>query len=146
MKYIKLFESFTYDNLSENLSEKFNFWKRALEPEEIKLTLVQICCMYKDENLGFSHNYSDTWGDGTWLKEVAEETNDSKIKSISDNMIKLSKGQGKSLSDYLKDEDCDYIAKFFGIAPLNYEEDWTKEEEDTWDRSKCENRFSEEWD
>ena len=146
MKYIKLFENFTYDNLSENLSEKFNFWKRALEPEEIKLTLVQICCMYKDENLGFQHNYSDTWGDGTWLKEVAEETNDSKIKSISDNMIKLSKGQGESLSDYLKDEDCDYIAKFLGIAPLNYEEDWTKEEEDTWDRSKCENRFSEEWD
>jgi hypothetical protein len=94
--------------------------------------------MYKDEVLGSIVHSSDTWEDGTILKELVKETDDSKIKSILDNMAKLSnfdyKGHSESIFDYLQDEDCDYIAKFLGLVPLNYEEDWTDEEEDTWDK------------
>ena len=132
MKYIKLFESF---NVYEEFGTNY-VWKGWL-----KKTLMEICCMYKDEVLGSIVHSSDTWEDGTILKELVKETDDSKIKSILDNMAKLSnfdyKGHSESIFDYLQDEDCDYIAKFLGLAPLNYEEDWTDEEEDTWDKQKC---------
>ena len=129
MKYIKLFESF---NVYEEFGTNY-VWKGWL-----KKTLMEICCMYKDEVLGSIVHSSDTWEDGTILKELVKETDDSKIKSILDNMAKLSnfdyKGHSESIFDYLQDEDCDYIANFLGLAPLNYEEDWTDEEEDTWDK------------
>ena len=118
MKYIKLFESFN-----------------DLDPV-LKKNLKEICCMYKDEVLGSIVHYSDTWDDGTTLKELASKTDDSRIKSILFSIAKLSKfdyeGHAESIFDYLQDEDCDYIAKFLGLAPLNLEEDWTDEEEDTW--------------
>lgn len=118
MKYIKLFESFN-----------------DLDPV-LKKNLKEICCMYKDEVLGSIVHYSDTWDDGTTLKELASKTDDSRIKSILFSIAKLSKfdyeGHAESIFDYLQDEDCDYIANFLGLAPLNLEEDWTDEEEDTW--------------
>ncbi len=127
MKYIKLFESFTvYEEFGTNY-----VWSQWL-----KKTLMEICCMYKDEVLGSIVHYSDTWDDGTTLKELAKETDDSKIKSILVSMAELShldyEGHAESIFDYLQDEDCDYIAKFLGLAPLKYEEDWTDEEENTW--------------
>jgi hypothetical protein len=122
MKYIKLFESFTvYEEFGTNY-----VWSQWL-----KGTLMEICCMYKDEVLGRRRWHSDTW-DGTTLKELAKETDDSKIKSILVSMADYK--DVESIFDYLKDEDCDYIAEFLGLAPLKYEEDWTDEEEDTWDR------------
>jgi hypothetical protein len=30
--------------------------------------------------------------------------------------------------DYLQDADCDYIADFLGLTPLQYDDDWTDEE------------------
>ena len=129
MKYIKLFENFTvYEEFGTNY-----VWSQWL-----KKTLMEICCLYKDEVLGSIVHPCESFDDGTSLKELAKETDDSRIKSILDSMAELShldyEGHAESIFDYLQDEDCDYIAKFFVIAPLNYEEDWTDEEEDTWDK------------
>lgn len=121
MKYIKLFESFS-----------------DLDPE-LKKALKEICCMYKDEVLGSIVHPCESFDDGSSLKELASKTDDSRIKSILGNIAQLSKfdceGDAESIFDYMQDEDCDYIAKFLGLAPLNLEEDWTDEEEDTWSQS-----------
>ena len=121
MKYIKLFESFESFNDSDT---------------ELNKTLMEICCMYKDEVLGSIVHPCESFDDGTSLKELASKTDDSRIKSILNNIAQLSyydcEGHAESIFDYMQDEDCDYIANFLGLAPLNYEEDWTDEEEDTW--------------
>ena len=123
MKYIKLFESFESFNDSDT---------------ELNKTLMEICCMYKDEVLGSIVHPCESFDDGTSLKELASKTDDSRIKSILNNIAQLSyydfEGHAESIFDYMQDEDCDYIANFLGLAPLNYEEDWTDEEEDTWDK------------
>ena len=120
LKHVKLFEN-------------FNNIKRLITPE-LKKNLMEICCMYKNEVLGSAEHPSEYWGSGESLKRLV--TQDEKIKSILNRMADYSKydmeGSAENISDYISDEDCDYIAEFLDLPPLNYEEDWTVEEEDTW--------------
>ena len=118
LKHVKLFENFN------NVDPK------------LKKTLMLICSMYKNEVLGSTEHPCEYWGDGEPLIELASKTEDTKIKDILDKMADYSlydyEGSNDSIFDYLQDADCDYIAEFLDLPPLNYEEDWTDEEEDTW--------------
>ena len=119
LKYVKLFENFGSD-----LDTK------------LRKALCDICFNYKEECLGSAVHISEDFGDGSILLRYAEMTDDIRIKKILNNVAELCKeeceGSAEHITEYISDDDCDYIASFLGLKPLNYEDDWTDEEETTW--------------
>jgi hypothetical protein len=118
MKYIKTFENFN-----------------SLDPNLVK-SLKTIVTSFKTEMLGSTVHLSEEFGEGYELKDLAEYCGDEKIASILNRVAKISleecEGSAVNILEIVDEEDCDYIAQFLGLQPLNYEELWTQEEEKTW--------------
>jgi hypothetical protein len=118
LKHIKLFESFS------NINPK------------LKKELMQICIMYKNAVLNFNEYPSEYWGDGSILLDLAEETDDKSMKNLLYRVAQYTEldaeGSNEDIFDHIEETDCNWIAKFLGLTPLSYEEDWTDEEEQMW--------------
>lgn len=118
MKYIKTFENFN-----------------SIDPNLVK-SLKTIVTSFKTEMLGSTVHLSEEFGEGYELKDLAEYCGDEKIASILNRVAKISleecEGSAVNILEIVNEEDCDYIAQFLGLQPLNYEELWTQEEEKTW--------------
>ena len=117
----------TFENFNQNIN-----------PELIK-ALKRICCMYKNECMSSVEHPCEYFGDGSYLLELSETCEDEKISRILEEIAEYSKlddeGSSEAIFDYIGDEDCDYIAQFLGLPPLDYEGDWTDEDEDNWTSS-----------
>lgn len=100
----------------------------------MKNDLKRIAVLFKEEYLGNIEHPSEYWGNGEGLKEL--KTDDPKIKEILYKISEYSyrdyKGEGVSIFEYINGEQCNYIAEFLGLNPLDYESDWTDEEEEIW--------------
>lgn len=119
MRYIKLFENFGNE----------------VDPK-LRRALIIICVNYKSECLGSTVHLSEDFGEGGSLLRYAEMTDDNRIKSILSSVAELCQyeceGSAEHITEYVSDEDCDYISNFLGLDPLDYEGDWTAEEESNW--------------
>lgn len=119
LNYIKLFENF----------------QSEVEPR-LKNALKIIVSTYKNECLGGAEHISEEFGEGDILKEYTKLTSDDKIQSILNNMANCCsdefEGSAEHLCDWIDDDDCDYIADFIGLERLDYESDWTEQEEEDW--------------
>ena len=98
IKHIKLFENFS-----------------NIDPELVR-NLKMICRMFKSECLGSSEHPCEEFGEGEELIELAEKTDDRRIKSILKKMARYSQldadGSAENIFDHLDDRDCDYVAQF----------------------------------
>lgn len=120
MKYVKTFELF-----------------QNIDPQmELEKTLKHICTMVKQEIGGSTEHPSEYFGEGNELEDLADKTDDARIKSILDSVAKccLEECEGGSVNilEFVSDDDCHYIADFLGLPRLNLEQEWTEEEENTW--------------
>lgn len=120
LKYMKLFENFGAE----------------LDPKLIK-ALKDICTCYKSECMGNTEHLSEYFDNGDILLTLSQTTDDSRIKNILSSVAEYCEleceGSAEIILEWITDDDCDYIAKFLGLEPLDYEGDWTKEEEDSWE-------------
>lgn len=88
-------------------------------------------------NTGSAEHLSEYFDNGDILLTLSQTTDDSRIKNILSSVAEYceleSEGSAEIILEWITDDDCDYIAKFLGLEPLDYEGDWTKEEEDSWE-------------
>jgi hypothetical protein len=133
MKYIKLFENFG-----------------AVNPE-LEKVLKTIVSSYKEERLGNIVHPSEDFGDGSFLMKligtlIKAGNHDNRICGILRDYAMLcgeeAEGDSVHVSEYIDDSDCDYIADFLGCERLNFDEDWTDEEEAIWDPYEPDNSDS----
>lgn len=119
LKYVKLFENFGNE----------------ISPELIS-ALKTICTCYKSECGGSTEHLSEYFGEGDVLLRLSQTTDDIRIKNILSNVADLCQeeceGSAENIIEWISDDDCDYIANVLGLKPLDYEGDWTSEEEEIW--------------
>lgn len=118
MKYVKTFENFNSTD------------------SELLRNLKIIVTSFKTEVLGSTVHLSEEFGEGQQLKELAKSCGDGKIskilKKVADASYEECEGSSVNILEVVDEGDCDYISQFIGLPPLNYEADWTQEEEKTW--------------
>jgi hypothetical protein len=82
-------------------------------------SLKTICSLYKEECDGGAIHPSEYFDDGSYLKELSNDVEDSRIKSILNNMAKCClaecEGSAEHLCDWINDYDCNYICDYLGI-------------------------------
>lgn len=81
--------------------------------------LKTICSLYEEECEGGAIHPSEDFDDGSELKELANDVEDSRIKSILNNMAECClaecEGSAEHLCDWINDDDCNYICDYLGI-------------------------------
>ena len=108
MKNIKLFEEFGQNFNNSNLNR----------------TLKTICDLYEEECNGGSVHPSEYFNEGEELKELANSVEDTRLKSILNNMAQCCEaecdGSAEHLCDWINDDDCHYICDFMGIDRMEF--------------------------
>lgn len=123
-KKINMINLKTFENFGSNQDPK------------LVSAIKRICTMYKSECQGSSEHPCEYFGDGSYLKELSKTCSDENISDILNRMADYSRyddeGSSEAIFDYITDDDCDYIAKFLNLPALDYEGEWTDDEEDNW--------------
>lgn len=125
MKYIKLFENF--DSIYPKLHS----------------TLIIICRLYKNEILGDRVHVSESF-DGQSISELAKETlqlNQEYSEKIASILSKISEccemeveGELVHISEFISDDDCNYISDMLALPRLDFYDEWTEEEKNYYDQ------------